>query len=151
MVEKLLYDTVFTLIHGDCTFSNTMVNDKLEVTFLDPRGYFGFTELYGDVNYDWAKIFYSLNGDYDQFNIGNFTLGINDEGVTLDIVSNGWKHLSAYYLAKIPACSPERIRFIHAIIWLSLSAYAWEDYDAICGAFYNGLLLMDEFLREHKP
>ncbi|MDR1901928.1 MAG: NTP transferase domain-containing protein [Treponema sp.] len=151
MVERLLYNASFAFIHGDCTFSNLMTDDNLRVIFLDPRGYFGFTELYGDTAYDWAKVFYSLNGDYDQFNNGNFTLGIGDKAITLEIAPNGWKHLSDYYLAKIPDCSPERIRFIHAVIWLSLTAYTWEDYDSICGAFYNGLLLMDEFLREYKP
>ena len=34
---------------------------------------------------------------------------------------------------------PEQIKLIHAIIWLSLTTYAWEDYDSICGAFYLGL------------
>jgi aminoglycoside phosphotransferase/GTP:adenosylcobinamide-phosphate guanylyltransferase len=147
-VERLLYDARFALIHGDCTFSNTMVDSELEVTFLDPRGYFGFTELYGDTAYDWAKVFYSVNGDYDQFNNGNFVLDINDADVSLKIGSNGWKHLSDYYLEKIPEYRAEKIKFIHAVIWLSLAAYAWEDYDSVCGAFYNGLLLMDEFLRE---
>jgi aminoglycoside phosphotransferase/GTP:adenosylcobinamide-phosphate guanylyltransferase len=146
LTEKLLYTTQFALIHGDCTFSNTMVDENLEITFLDPRGYFGFTELYGDIAYDWAKVFYSINGDYDQFNNGNFALDVGSEEVTLKIAPGGWKDLSGYYLAKVPGCSPRRIRFIHAIIWLSLTTYAWEDYDSICGAFYNGLLLMNEFL-----
>jgi GTP:adenosylcobinamide-phosphate guanylyltransferase len=150
MTAKLSHDTVFSFIHGDCTFSNAMIDDNLDITFLDPRGYFGFTGLYGDTAYDWAKVFYSLNGDYDQFNNGNFNLTIGDDSVALEIAAGGWKHLSGYFLAKIPYCSPERIRFIHAIIWLSLTTYVWEDYDSVCGAFYNGLLLMDEFLGERK-
>lgn len=144
--EKFFYDAQFALIHGDCTFSNIMVDENRKITFLDPRGYFGFTELYGDTAYDWAKVFYSIEGDYDQFNNGNFTLDVGEEGVTLEIACSGWKHLGSYYLAKIPGCSVRRIRFIHAVIWLSLTTYAWEDYDSVCGAFYNGLLLMDEFL-----
>ena len=38
------------------------------------------------------------------------------------------------------------IKLIHAIIWLSLTTYAWEDYDSICGAFYNGLYYLEEVL-----
>jgi GTP:adenosylcobinamide-phosphate guanylyltransferase/tRNA A-37 threonylcarbamoyl transferase component Bud32 len=150
LVEDLLYDAKFAFVHGDCTFSNMMINDSLDITFLDPRGYFGFTELYGDTAYDWAKVYYSINGDYDQFNNGNFTLEINDNSVKLEIKTNGWKHLSGYYLEKTGECPAEKIRFIHAIIWLSLTTYAWEDYDSICGAFYNGLLLMNRFLMERK-
>ena len=28
------------------------------------------------------------------------------------------------------------IRLLHAVIWLSLTTYAWQDYDSVCGAFY---------------
>jgi hypothetical protein len=146
-VEELCYPgPPFALIHGDCTFSNTMVNEALEVTFLDPRGYFGCTELYGDTAYDWAKLYYSIMGNYDQFNNGGFSLEINAEGVSIQIESGGWEDWAGYLLDNIQDCSEKQIRFIHALIWLSLTAYAWEDYDSICGAFYNGLALMDEFL-----
>lgn len=146
-VKKLLCDCQsFALIHGDCTFSNTMVDQDLNVVFLDPRGYFGFTELYGDVYYDWAKVYYSLYGDYDQFNNKNFSLKILDEEVFIQIDTNGWKEMATYFLSKIRNCNSEKIRFLHAIIWLSLTTYAWEDYDSICGAFYNGTYLLEEFL-----
>lgn len=138
----------FVLIHGDCTFSNTMVDKELNVIFLDPRGYFGHTELYGDIAYDWAKLYYSIYGDYDQFNNGRFTLDIKEQEVYLEIESNGWKNMAEYYLSKIPECSPKAIRFLHALIWLSLTTYAWEDYDSICGAFYNGVFLLEEVLKE---
>lgn len=138
----------FVLIHGDCTFSNTMVDKELNVIFLDPRGYFGHTELYGDIAYDWAKLYYSIYGDYDQFNNGHFSLDIKEQEVYLEIESNGWKDMSEYYLSKIPECSPKTIRFLHALIWLSLTTYAWEDYDSICGAFYNGTFLLEEVLED---
>ncbi|MDR0394203.1 MAG: aminoglycoside phosphotransferase family protein [Tannerella sp.] len=147
LVTKLLYDTKFAFIHGDCTFSNTMVDVDLSITFLDPRGYFGFTELCGDTAYDWAKVFYSINGNYDRFNNKNFDLDIGEDAVNLKMESNGWGHLTGYYLSKLPVPVQRKISFIHAIIWLSLTTYAWEDYDSVCGAFYNGLYLMDDFLR----
>ena len=139
----------FSLIHGDCTFSNTMVDDKLNVIFLDPRGYFGSTELYGDVDYDWAKLYYSIDGDYDQFNNKNFELYIEENGVRLDIATNGWKELAPYYLSQLKGVDAQKIKFLHALIWLSLTTYAWEDYDSICGAFYKGVMLMDECLKDN--
>ena len=36
------------------------------------------------------------------------------------------------------------IKLLHAVIWLSLTTYAWEDYDSICAAFYNGLYYLEE-------
>lgn len=147
-VEKKLYNTHFALIHGDCTFSNSLIDNNLNITFIDPRGYFGDVLLYGDVNYDWAKLFYSIKGNYDQFNNKNFTLDILEDGINLSVESNGYEQLSDYYLSLIPNVDIDKINLLHAIIWLSLTTYAWEDYDSICGAFYNGLIYLNDFLED---
>jgi GTP:adenosylcobinamide-phosphate guanylyltransferase/aminoglycoside phosphotransferase len=144
MTQKLFCINKFTFIHGDCTFSNTMIDNEGKIIFIDPRGYFGFTELYGDAAYDWAKVYYSINGDYDQFNNGNFILDISEDSVFLDIASGNWHHLSEYFLGRIKDYPVENIRIIHALIWLSLTAYVWEDFDSVCGAFYKGILLLNE-------
>ena len=123
-----------------------MVDSDLNIIFLDPRGYFGFQELYGDEYYDWAKVYYSINGDYDQFNNKHFELLIKENEIILNISTNGWKDLGDYFLIRIKDCNPMKIKFLHAIIWLSLTTYAWEDYDSICGAFYNGTYLLEEVL-----
>ena len=39
-------------------------------------------------------------------------------------------------------CDERKTEFLHAIIWLSLASYTWDDYDAICAAFFNGILHM---------
>lgn len=148
LIEEILYDTKFTLIHGDCTFSNTLIDKDLQIKFIDPRGYFGNVKLYGDEYYDWAKVYYSVVGNYDQFNNKKFMLDILDSEVKLSIGSNGFEYLEDYFFSVIPSCDKRKIKLLHAIIWLSLTTYAWEDYDSICGAFYNGLLYLDEFLRE---
>ena len=146
LVEDVLYDTKFTLIHGDCTFSNSLIDKELQIKFIDPRGYFGKVKLYGDEYYDWAKLYYSVVGNYDQFNNKKFVLDILDDEVKLSIDSSGFERLGDYLLSLIPNCNKRKITLLHAIIWLSLSTYAWEDYDSICGAFYNGLLYLNEFL-----
>jgi hypothetical protein len=135
----------FTFIHGDCTFSNLMLRNNAEPIFIDPRGYFGRTELYGDPNYDWAKLYYSLVGNYDRFNLKNFRLTISDSAIDLKIVSNHWEDLEKDFFA-MSGADPATIKLLHAIIWLSLTTYAWQDYDSICGAFYNGLYYLEEVL-----
>jgi tRNA A-37 threonylcarbamoyl transferase component Bud32 len=135
----------FSFIHGDCTFSNIMLRNGKETVLIDPRGYFGFTENYGDESYDWAKLYYSVVGNYDHFNRGEFDLDISENDITLSIKSNGWEDMEKDFFA-LTGDDPKRIRLIHAIIWLSLTTYAWQDYDSICGAFYNGLNYLREFL-----
>lgn len=135
----------FAFIHGDCTFSNLMLREDGTPVLIDPRGYFGFTELFGDVRYDWAKLYYSIVGNYDRFNLKRFTLDIGEQEVSLSIESNGWEDLEEEFFALTGADSYE-IRLLHAVIWLSLSTYAWQDYDSVCGAFYNGLYYLEEVL-----
>ena len=135
----------FTFIHGDCTFSNMMLRNDTEPVLIDPRGYFGFTELYGDPNYDWAKLYYSLAGNYDRFNLKDFRLVIVDDRVELNIASNQWEALERDFF-ELSGTEPKTVKLLHAVIWLSLTTYAWQDYDSICGAFYQGLYYLEEIL-----
>ncbi len=138
----------FKLIHGDCTFSNMMLRADGTPVLIDPRGYFGTTELYGDPAYDWSKLYYSVVGNYDQFNRKRFSLEIGEDSVELQIASNGWESLEPEFFRLLEdEVTPEQVKLIHAIIWLSLTTYAWEDYDSVCGAFYNGLYYLEEALR----
>ena len=144
---KAYYPTEFKLIHGDCTFSNIMIDTfDMKAILIDPRGYFGKTKLYGDEDYDWAKIYYSLKGEYDQFNRKKFTLDIKEKDVELAIKPNNWSDMEEFFFDCLQNISRKKIKLLHAIIWLSLTTYAWEDYDSICGAFYNGIMKLDEVL-----
>lgn len=137
----------FVLLHGDCTFSNMMLKEDRDPILIDPRGYFGFTRMYGDAAYDWAKLYYSLVGNYDQFNRKAFRLHIGADEVKLDIESNHWEDMEDTFFSLLEGeVTKEQIQLIHAVIWLSLTTYAWEDYDSICGAFYNGLYYLEEVL-----
>ena len=137
----------FCLIHGDCTFSNMLLRNGEDPILIDPRGYFGHTKMLGDPLYDWAKLYYSLVGNYDQFNLRRFELVVMDSEVSLSIASNGWEDMESCFFELLESeVDSSDIRLIHAIIWLSLTTYAWEDYDSICGSFYNGLLYLEEAL-----
>lgn len=146
-LDRLKCDT-FAFIHGDCTFSNMMIRENGDPVLIDPRGYFGYTEIYGDVRYDWAKMYYSIVGNYDRFNLKDFRLEIGETpevGATLDIASNHWEDLEKVFF-ELTGANEHEIRLLHAVIWLSLTTYAWQDYDSICGAFYNGLYYLEDVL-----
>ncbi len=142
--------TNFNFIHGDPTFSNIFLDDRKGIIFIDPRGYFGHVCLYGDKAYDYAKLYYSLFGSYDKFNQKKFLVDIEKDCVSLKIEPNGWSISEDFYFDLIPTnISRAAIHLFHALIWLSLTTYVWEDYDAICAAFYNGTKLFEEALNEH--
>lgn len=148
-VDRIISSGKFGIIHGDCTLTNTLVDKDLNIYFIDARGYFGKTDLIGDVYYDWAKVYYSLEGAFDQFNIRNFKLEIHDDAVSYNIGKSGWEHLTDYFLSLIPDCDTYRLKLIHAIIWLSLASHCSDDYDSLCLAFYNGLYLLNTLEEEN--
>lgn len=144
---KNIYPKHFSLIHGDCTFSNLMFDTfSMKPILIDPRGYFGKTKLYGDEDYDWAKLYYSIKGEYDQFNRKKFTLDIRDKDVEFAIKPNNWADMEEFFFDSLPYVDKQKIKLLHAVIWLSLTTYAWEDYDSVCGAFYNGIVKLGEVL-----
>ena len=145
-VENKLMDTIFCPIHGDCTLTNTMVDKNNKIYFIDARGYFGKQKVFGDIRYDWAKLYYSMCGNFDRFNIKDFELTITDNEVLYKISSNGWEPFTQKILDNMKNCRIEDIKFIHAIIWLSLASHCWEDYDSMCLAFYNGVSLVSEHI-----
>jgi len=136
----------FFIIHGDPTFSNIMLRDQeVEPVLIDPRGYFGNSIIYGDIDYDFAKLYYSIVGNYDQFNNRNFSLEIKDNEVFLHINSNNWSELENIFFAECGS-DIKKIKLIHSLIWLSLCTYAWDDYDSICASFYNGIIYLNDIL-----
>ena len=149
--EKLVMQYLpeeFRLIHGDCTFSNMMLRHDTEPVLIDPRGYFGKIQFYGDVAYDWVKLYYSLLSNYDRFNLKRFSLEINKNDVQLEIESNGWENLEEYFFELLEGeVTKRQMKLLLAITWLSLTTYAWEDYDSICGAFYNGIYYFEDALQ----
>lgn len=137
----------FDFLHGDNTFSNMMLRQDGTPVMIDPRGYFGHTELYGDSAYDWVKLYYSLSSNYDQFNLKRFSLLINDDNVELNIESNHWEDMEEEFFTMLEGeVTRKQMKLLLAITWLSLTTYAWEDYDSICGAYYNGLLILKDAL-----
>jgi len=145
-VQNNLINTVFCPIHGDCTFSNILLDKNNNIYFIDPRGYFGKQKVFGDVRYDWAKLYYSISGNFDMFNIKNFELKILDNEVIYQINSNKWENFEKKLFSYIGNYRESDIKFIHSIIWLSLSSHCWEDYDSMCLAFYNGVYLINEHI-----
>lgn len=149
-IEKLIDKYIpseFRLLHGDCTFSNMMLKKDHTPILIDPRGYFGVTDYYGDPAYDWVKLYYSVAGNYDQFNLKRFILRVEESEVFLEIESNYWEDMEDEFFTLLDGeVSRKQIKLLHAVIWLSLTTYAWEDYDSICGAFYNGLYILKDAL-----
>jgi hypothetical protein len=140
------YGAQYSLIHGDLQMSNSMINpDTLEITLIDPRGYFGKTESYGPPEYDYGKLLYSLSG-YDLFNYSK-TMHIKKlrDGVLefdtprpnldgcKDLILRSFNQLHMAWLA---------------VIWIGLAGYIKNDPVKSLCAHYHGLVLADLVLNQ---
>ncbi len=138
----------FTPIHGDPTFSNTLVDKNLKVWYIDPRGYFAQPGIWGDPMYDFAKVYYSAIGGYDTFNRRKFKLHIDSETVEILMEESHFaragKEIFNDYFSKDIA----RIEILHGLIWLALSGYAKDDIDSVIGSFYLGLYYLEQGLKK---
>lgn len=138
----------FVPIHGDPTFSNSLIDDKLRVWFFDPRGSFAQPGIYGDRWYDFAKVYYSAIGGYDLFNRRKFKLYLDQETVEI-LLEEPVMALTArpifqeFFGAELP-----RIEILHGLIWLSLTGYVKDDIDSIIASFYLGLYWLEQGLSQ---
>ncbi len=142
-LENVLYTSEYNSIHGDPTFSNTLVDSDNQIWLIDPRGVFGKTLIYGDCRYDWAKFYYSAIGNYDSINSKKFKVNIVDSEVELSIQSNGYEEYSDLIIER-SQIKKQDIELIHSSIWLSLTGYVKEDIDSVLFSFYKGCELWNK-------
>ena len=65
----------------------------------------------------------------------------------MKVDSNQWEELEGDFFRLLEGeVTRHQMKLYLAVVWLSLTTYAWEDYDSICGAFYNGLWYLEDVL-----
>jgi fructosamine-3-kinase len=83
IIEKKI--NTYSLIHGDLHLGNILLRNNI-LYFIDPRGYFGNTEIYGLKEYDYAKLLFGISGYsiFDTMKIDN--LEIDNENINIDFI-----------------------------------------------------------------
>lgn len=135
----------FTPIHGDPTFSNTLYCMNSQTSYLiDPRGIFGSSKIYGDPYYDFAKLLYSVQGGYDEFNKKNFDLiKYSNNDFHLALPQSPYLQYSNLIYESVK--SRARLDLIHSLIWFSLCGYVKDHIDSIIGGFLKGIIIYNKF------
>ena len=83
-VESKIY-YLLNPIHGDCQFNNILCDKNDDLIFIDPRGYYGNSDLFGAAEYDLAKVKFALSG-YGEFDSKEVvSLAIEQSDITIDI------------------------------------------------------------------
>lgn len=146
-IFDMLKPKYFTPIHGDPTFSNSLIDKNLKVWFIDPRGYFAQPGIWGDPMYDFAKVYYSVVGGYDSFNRRKFKLHVDDETAEVIMQESLFAEIGDEIFTDYFGDDFYKIKILHGLIWLSLSGYAKDDIDSVIASFYLGLYYLQEGLQ----
>ena len=78
----------YNLIHGDIHLGNILIDSNNNILFIDPRGYFGETKLFGLKEYDYAKLLFGLSG-YSAFdNIKIEELKIENNNLEINFIND---------------------------------------------------------------
>jgi hypothetical protein len=147
-IYSLLKPKYFTPIHGDPTFSNSLIDKNLRAWFIDPRGYFSKPGIWGDPLYDFAKVYYSAIGGYDIFNRRKFKLVVDSETVEVLMEESAFTEAGKEIFAEFFGKDLAKIEILHGLIWLALSGYAKDDIDSVIGSFYLGLYYLEQGLKK---
>jgi GTP:adenosylcobinamide-phosphate guanylyltransferase len=142
-LKPFLISSKFTVIHGDPTFSNSLVDKYLRTWLIDPRGYFAEPGVWGDPFYDFAKVYFSAIGNYDKYNRKKFKLYINDSSIEIMMEKNIFEDVSKSIFSEYFGSDLKKIEIIHALIWIGMSGYAIDDLDSILAAHYLGLYWLE--------
>lgn len=78
----------YNLIHGDIHLGNILLDANDNIYFIDPRGYFGESKLFGLYEYDYAKLLFGLSGYsvFDNMIIEN--LSIINNNLEIDFIKD---------------------------------------------------------------
>lgn len=124
LVEKLEINKKeeLNIIHGDYFFANMLYDPTADIIkLIDPRGDFGGYGIYGDPNYDLAKLAHSVDGKYDFIVEDLFELEELDKGFNYKIVySEKYDEIKELFYSHFDKTVRLKIKFIQALLFLSM-------------------------------
>ena len=100
------------MIHGDPVFTNILIDNTDGIKFIDMRGCLGDTlTIYGDIFYDWAKVYQSLVG-YDHI--------LLEKNIDKEYIQNNIQIFEEYILEKYGKNRLDDIKNITKSLLISL-------------------------------
>lgn len=148
-IETHMLEYTSGMIHGDMCFSNILYGPNIGVIkFIDPRGSFGKRGIFGDVRYDVAKLYHSLDGGYEFIINDMFSVDCEDDGWNTHIHYSVYRPQALLEFEKrffdTGAFSKKEIKIIQGCIYIGMCA---RHYDSIARQeimYLTGIRLLNE-------
>jgi len=129
-VDNLNGDYKLQPIHGDPQYNNIIFHNH-DITFIDPKGYFGSSQIYGIKEYDIAKLFFSLSG-YEIFDNMIFNeLIFDNNNLNIDFIN-----IPNFDLYN---SNSQIVKYLFITIWLSNAHIFIKEPYKVIYSFFIGL------------
>ena len=139
-----------TLIHGDCCFSNILYGRNKQIfRFIDPRGSFGKEGIYGDIRYDVAKLYHSVDGTYEAFINDKFDVSVDGSSHKLTITDHRTTveigcALDAFEKSFFPTYNKKEIKILQGCIFIGMCARHYDNLSRQHAMYLTGIRLLNE-------
>lgn len=145
--------TAGQIIHGDLCFPNILFDPLSRLfKFIDPRGTFGDSGIFGDPRYDVAKLLHSLDGGYDFLIHDMFSL--NGDSAELELQQffpeNRGEVLRAFAGVFGKNYDLEEVRLLEGLLFLSMCALHEDSPARQTAMFATGLRIVNEVLHHEN-
>ncbi len=146
------YGNSFNIIHGDLCFANILVEDNYNfMRLIDPRGSFGSFDIYGDSNYEMAKLLHSLEGKYDFIIEDLFDVNKNGNNINFVIFDKNTEIIKVFndvFSKKLNNLLA--IRLIEATLFLSMTPLHDDHKQRQYVMFATGIMLLDKIIKDYE-
>jgi hypothetical protein len=149
-IEENMLSFTPSIIHGDCCFSNILYGETRNIIrFIDPRGSFGKIGNYGDIRYDVAKLYHSLDGTYEAFITDKFHISFNNNQYQLNIeVGEEFNSVLAEFESIFfQRFSKKEIKIIQGCIFIGMCARHYDNLERQTAMYLTGVRLLNESLK----
>lgn len=137
------------IIHGDLCFPNILYDPLSRLfKFIDPRGSFGDSGIYGDARYDIAKLLHSLDGGYDFLIHDMFVLQRDGAGIQLQQFFPDARRgvLMAFKNVFGTSFALDEVRLLEGLLFLSMCPLHDGQPARQTAMFATGLRILNEVL-----
>ncbi|HWC58937.1 MAG TPA: NTP transferase domain-containing protein [Verrucomicrobiae bacterium] len=148
-VRKLSGKPRGQIIHGDLCFTNILYDPVSRLfKFIDPRGSFGESGIYGDGRYDIAKLLHSMDGGYD-FLIHDMFL-LERDGTRMNLQqffpATRGAVLDAFKQTFGADYALKEVRLLEGLLFLSMCPLHQDSPARQSAMFATGLRILNEIL-----
>lgn len=146
MREKMSFDHVRVISHGDMCFSNILYsNHDSLLVLIDPKGALTEDELYMDPYYDIAKLSHSVCGHYDYLNSDLYEISLDADmmaHLTVDADNRQYVEIFREYL-DAAGIDIRLIRLYETSLFLSMLPFHMDRPKKVFGFVLNAIAIMD--------